>query len=108
DAALVGRQGRNRAEQWLGPESCQEVASLCQLLHETVMELQTLDAYREIARECIPENLQVRGWQGLRLTEQRRTDVSERLGHTSQRAAEPRNGNVRLLQAVYQQQGRAL
>jgi hypothetical protein len=72
------------------------------------MELQVLDAYGQVARKCIPENLQVRGRQGVHLAEQRRTDVSQCLGHASQRTAEPRNGHVRLVQAVYQQQGRTL
>jgi len=108
DAALIGGQGWNGAAQRFGSESCQEVAGLCQLLHETIVELQALDAYGEIARECIPENLQVPGRLGSRLAEQRRTDVSECLGHAGQRAAELRNGNVRLLQAVYQQYGGTL
>jgi hypothetical protein len=105
DAAFVGGLGRNIDWQWFGRESHQEVTSLRQLLNETIMELQTLDAYGDIPGECIPEHLYVCGWVSLRLVEQRRTDVSECLGHASQRATELRNGDVRLLQAVYQQLG---
>src|SRR6266566_4339366 len=87
DAALIGGQGRNRGQQLLRSASRQEVARLCQLLHETIMELQALDAYGELARKDIPENLQVCGRRGSRLTKQRGTDAGECLGHAGQRSA---------------------